>query len=264
MAGAELPCVVVNVARGGPGLGTIQPGQSDYFQSVKGGGHGDYNMVVLAPNSVQEMYDFVGLGFDLAFKYRTPVLILADGVIGQMMEKIELQPAVERLTDEQIAEAYPWATTGKKPGQKRTIVTSVQLEPLVQEAVNKRLQAKYREIRENEVRYETYMCDDAEYVLVAYGCSSRMCRKVAELARADGHKVGLFRPVTLFPFPQKQLRELSGNVKGFMAVELSEGQLVEDVRAYTDPKCRVEHFGRTGGVIHTPSEIYEALKEKLL
>src|SRR5690554_4141895 len=184
LAGAELPCLVVNVVRGGPGLGTIQPAQSDYFQAVKGGGHGDYKLIVLAPASVQEMADFVELAFDLAFKYRNPAMILSDGMIGQMMEKVEMQPFKPRWTNEEIAQMHPWATTGKPKNRKRNIITSVELDPLKFERFNHKLQDKYRKMQEEEVRCEQFNCEDAEYLLVAYGSSARICQKAMELARA--------------------------------------------------------------------------------
>ena len=264
LAGAELPCVVVNVSRGGPGLGTIQPSQSDYFQATKAAGHGDFHLIVLAPNSVQEMYDFVFDGFDLAFKYRNPVMILTDGLIGQMMEKVVLNRQRPRMTDEYIAEHYgDWALTGKK-GRKHNIVTSLELDPQVQEERNHRLQAKYAAVKANEVRYETRLCDDADYVIVAYGCSSRICAKVIEMAREDGYKVGMLRPITLYPFPTEALKALKSHVKGFLAVELSTGQMVEDVRLSVGSDVLVEHYGRYGGMVHSPSEVYDALKEKII
>jgi 2-oxoglutarate ferredoxin oxidoreductase subunit alpha len=266
IAGAELPCVVVNVQRGGPGLGTIQPSQADYFMSVKAGGHGDFNMIVLAPNSVQEMYDFVFTGFDLAFKYRTPVLILSDGVIGQMMEKVVVDDPQPRMTDEFIEEHYgDWALTGKGKRKNRNIATSLNLDSAIQEQVNIRLQKKYREIEANEVRYEEIMCDDAEYVVVAFGSSSRIASKAVEMARADGHKVGLLRPITLWPFPTKELRKLADRgVKGFLVAELNAGQMIEDVRLSVGSNVPVEHYGRMGGMVYSPGEIYEALKEQIL
>ena len=264
IAGAELPCVILNVSRGGPGLGTIQPSQADYFQAVKGGGHGDFNLIVLAPNSVQEMHDFVFLGFDLAFKYRNPVMILADGVIGQMMEKVVLRKPVPRWTEEYITEHFgDWAITGKK-GRGRNIATSLEIDPSRQEKVNQKLQAKYKAIRENEVRYETFMCDDADYILVAYGSSARISQKVVEMAREDGYKVGLLRPITLFPFPESPINELSQRVKGFMAVEMSAGQMVYDVRLAAQCRVPVEHYGRMGGIVHSPSDVYTALKSQLI
>ncbi len=265
LAGAELPCVIVNVSRGGPGLGTIQPSQSDYFQAVKGGGHGDFKLIVLAPDSVQEMYDFVPLAFDLAFRYRNPVMILADGVIGQMMEKVVLSPQQERKSLQYIRDNYDdWALTGRHTGHGN-VVTSLELDPYEQEKVNDRLQAKYRKVEENEVRYEAIQCDDADYVLVAYGSSARISSKVVELARAEGYKVGLLRPITLFPFPVEPLKALADRgVKGFLSVEMSAGQMVEDVRLSVGCKPLVEHYGRYGGVVHSPSEVYDALKKSII
>ncbi len=264
LAGAELPCVVVNVVRGGPGLGTIQPAQSDYFQAVKGGGHGDYKLITLAPASVQEMADFVELSFDLAFKYRNPVMILSDGVIGQMMEKVELGEYKPRWTNEYIEKTYPWATTGKGTRKERNIITSVQLEPSVQEDFNHKLQAKYRDCEANEVRYEEFLCDDAEYLFVAYGSSARICQKSVEIAREKGIKVGMIRPITLYPFPTERINTLADQVKGMLSVEMSAGQMVEDVRLSVEGKVKVEHFGRFGGAIHSPGEVVEALENKFL
>ena len=180
IAGAELPCLIVNVMRGGPGLGTIQPSQADYFQTVKGGGHGDYRLITLAPSSVQEMADFVGLGFDLAFKYNNPAIILADGIIGQMMEKVVLPPYQPRRTEEEIIAQCPWAVQGKKGGRKGNVITSLELDPAKMEENNIRFQAKYRKIEENEVRYEEFQCEDADYLLIAFGSSARICQKVVE------------------------------------------------------------------------------------
>jgi len=259
IAGAELPCLIVNVVRGGPGLGTIQPAQSDYFQAVKGGGHGDYHLIVLAPASVQEMADFVGLGFDLAFKYRNPVMILSDGAIGQMMEKVWLDPPKKR------SDNIPgWATTGKPAGRKRNIITSLELDPFRQEVFNRKLVAKYNEIREKEVRYEEYQCEDAEYLLVAYGTSARVCQKTVQLAREQGIKAGLLRPITLFPFPSKRISELSTRIKMALAVEMSAGQMVEDVMLAVNGKVPVHYYGRMGGMVPTPDEVVENLKERII
>lgn len=265
IAGAELPCVVVNVQRGGPGLGTIQPSQSDYFQATKAAGHGDFNLIVLAPNSVQEMYDHVFLAFDLAFKYRNPAMILTDGVIGQMMEKVEIGDPKPRMTTEFIQENYSsWALTGKNGREEHNIVTSLELDSSRQEKVNERIQAKYKALKENEVRYEMLQCEDADYVMVAFGSSARIASKAVEMARAEGHKVGLLRPITLFPFPTKPLEELAKRVKGFLAVELNAGQMVQDVRLAVGSNVLVEHYGRMGGMIHSPGEVYEALKERII
>lgn len=264
MAGAELPGVIVNVVRGGPGLGTIQPSQADYFQSVKGGGHGDYKLYVLAPASVQEMSDFVEDAFDIAFKYRAPVLILSDGVIGQMMEKVYLKDQKPRLTDDEIIEKYgSWATTGKK-GRERNIITSLDLQSEKMEKRVHRLMKKYEQMEAEDMRYEKILCDDADYLIVAYGCSARISQKAIQLARKKGIKVGLLRPITLFPYPKQPLLELANQVKGILSVELNSGQMVEDVRLSVEHKVPVEHFGRTGGIIHTPEEILEALEQKII
>jgi len=259
-----LPCLLLNVVRGGPGLGTIQPSQSDYFQSTKGGGHGDYRLIVLAPSSVQEMADFAGLGFELAFKYRNPVLVLSDGAIGQMMEKVELDVQKPRFTDEEIRKNTPWATIGKTPDRDHNIITSLDLDSLKMEKHNHVLQAKYRKMEENEVRFEKISCDDAEYLFVAYGTSARICQKSIELARAEGIKVGLLRPITLFPFPKKPIKEMASQVKGILCVEMSAGQMIEDVQLAVGGSVKVEHFGRYGGIVHSPSEIVEALKKQII
>ena len=264
IAGAELPCLIVNVVRGGPGLGTIQPAQSDYFQSVKGGGHGDYRLIVLAPSSVQEMYDFVELAFDLAFKYRNPALILSDGAIGQMMEKVEISDQKPRWTNAEIKNMFPWATTGKTPDRDHNIITSLDLDPSRQERFNHKLQAKYKEIEETEVRFEEIQTEDAEYLFVAYGTSARICQKSIQLARAKGIKVGLLRPITLFPFPSKRLLELSKQVKGILTVEMSAGQMIEDVKLSVKCSIPVEHYGRMGGIIPSPGEVVSALEQKFL
>ncbi len=259
LAGAELPSVIVNIVRGGPGLGTIQPSQGDYFQAVKGGGHGDYKMIVLAPSSAQDMYDFVGLGFDLAFKYRNPVMILGDGVIGQMMEKVELKPRTPRWTDSELKDLVSsWATIGKDADRKSNLITSLALEAHVQEAFNNKLQAKYAEVEKNEARYETFMTEDAEYLIVAYGCMSRICENVVEIARENGIKLGLLRPITLFPFPTQAINDLIPQLKRMMAVELSVGQMVEDVRLISNGRVPVDFYGRQGGVVPSPEEVYEA------
>ncbi len=264
LAGADLPCLIVNIMRGGPGLGTIQPSQADYFQTVKGGGHGDYRLITLAPSSVQEMADFVTLGFDLAFKYSNPSMILSDGIIGQMMEKVVLPPYRERKTEAEIRDESPWAVQGKLKSRKPNIITSLELDPAIMEENNNRFQAKYRKIEENEVRYEEFHCEDAEYLLIAFGSSARICQKVVELARQEGIKLGLLRPITLWPFPSKIIAEYANKVKGMLSVELNAGQMVEDVRLAVNGKIKVEHFGRLGGIVFTPDEILIALKEKII
>jgi 2-oxoglutarate ferredoxin oxidoreductase subunit alpha len=264
IAGAELPCLVVNVMRGGPGLGTIQPSQADYFQATKGGGHGDYHLIVLAPASVQEMADFVGLAFDLAFKYRNPAMIMADGVVGQMMEKVTLPAQRKRLTDEEVIARCPWASTGRSAGRKPNIITSLELDPAEMEKRNLHLQEKYAEIQDKEVRFEEIDCEDAEYLIVAFGSCARIAQKAMETAREEGMKIGLLRPITLWPFPTKQVAELSRHVKGILTVELNAGQMIEDVRLAVEGKVPVEHFGRLGGIVPDPDEIITALKEKLI
>lgn len=263
IAGAEIPCLIVNIVRGGPGLGTIQPSQSDYFQACKGGGHGDYHLIVLAPASVQEMNDFVDLAFTLAFRYRNPVMILSDGLIGQMMEKVELSKMKPRLTDEQIIEKYgDWATTGKPKKRERNIISSLRLVPEEQEQRNIKIQEKYAVIREKEVRYEEILCEDAEYIFMAYGLSARISQKAIEMARVKGYKIGLLRPITLYPFPEKRINELANQVKGMLSIEMSAGQMVEDIRLVVQGRIKVEHYGRMGGIIPTPDEIYEAFLDR--
>ncbi len=259
IACAELPCVVVNVVRGGPGLGTIQPSQGDYFQAVKGGGHGDYRLITLAPNSVQEMVDFTVLAFDLADKYQTPALILTDGAIGQMMEKVVLPDPVGSTVDK------PWATTGKPAGRNRNIITSLYIQSEDMEAKNLRLQKKYQTIEHEEVLFEEYKLADAEIVLVAYGVTSRICKKVVDLARNENLLLGLLRPKTLWPFPKGRIDQLADNsdTKHFFSVEMSSGQMVEDVRLTVNGRKPVDFCGRNGGIIPTPEEVLAALKTQL-
>jgi len=259
IAGAELPCLIVNVVRGGPGLGTIQPSQADYFQSTKGGGHGDYRLIVLAPASVQEMADYVDLGFELAFKYRNPALILTDGLIGQMMEKVELPVQKERVKDFDQS----WTTTGKTKDRERNIITSLNLDPDLQYEHNLKLQEKYKRMEE-DVMYEKIQCDDADFLLVAYGSSARICQKVVEVARGRGQKIGLLRPQTLYPFPTAVISKLSRRVKGMMSVELSAGQMVEDVKLAVNGRVPVSHYGMLGGKIHSPEDVLSAVEEKYM
>ena len=258
IAAAELPALIVNVMRGGPGLGTIQPSQADYFQATKGGGHGDYHLIVLAPATVQEMADFVALGFDLSFKYRTPAMILADGIVGQMMEKVVLPEPRQRRTTKEIAEQCPWAATGRHGRKERNVVTSLELEPDKMEVNNLRLQDTYRRISENEVRYKEYHTEDAEYLIVAFGSVARICLKAIEDARAKGIKIGLLRPITLWPFPSDRLKELSSKIKGILTVELNAGQMIEDVKLSVECKIPVYHFGRMGGIVPNPGEVMNA------
>jgi 2-oxoglutarate/2-oxoacid ferredoxin oxidoreductase subunit alpha len=255
IASAQLPCLVVNVVRGGPGLGTIQPSQGDYFQATKGGGHGDYHLIVLAPASVQEMADFVFDGFKLAEKYRNPAMILADGALGQMMEKVVLP---EEGSLKKIEK--PWATTGKLPSRERNIITSLYIQPEKMEEINLSLQAKYRKIEEDEVRYEEIMIDDAEVILVAFGLTARICQKAVDLAREKGLKVGLLRPITVYPFPSKVISSLAEKVQFMLDVELNAGQMVEDVRLSVNGKCPVHFIGRMGGMILSPEDVVEEVE----
>lgn len=264
MAGAEVPGLIVNVQRGGPGLGTIQPSQSDYFQATRGGGNGDYYVIVLAPNSVQEMADFVDLAFTLAFKYRTPAMILSDGVIGQMMEKVVLPPFKPRRTEEEILKECPWASTGCDDSRKRNVITSLELKSEVMEERNIHLQEKYKTIRENEVRYETKFMDDADYMIVAFGSAARIAEKAIEMARKKGIKVGLLRPITLWPFPSKEIEAAAKNVKGILVVEINAGQMVDDVKLAVSGSVPVVHYGRLGGIVPEPEEMVNVLKEKLV
>lgn len=264
MAGAELPGVFVNVQRGGPGLGTIQPSQSDYFQATRGGGNGDYNVIVLAPHSVQEMADFVDLAFELAFRYRNPAMILSDGVIGQMMEKVVLPPLKPRRTEEEIIAECPWATTGRTRGRAVNVITSLELKPEIMETRNLHLQAKYKEIKEREVRYETTHCEDADYIIVAFGSAARVAQKAVEIAREEGIRAGLFRPITLWPFPEKEIARLAEGKRGILVAEINAGQMVQDVRLAVNGHAPVEHFGRLGGIVFEPEEIVNALKEKFV
>jgi len=261
--GADLPMLLVNVMRGGPGLGTIQPSQSDYFQSVKGGGHGDYKLITLAPSSVQEMADFVGLGFELSFKYRIPCMLLADGVIGQMMEKVNLSDFQPRKTREEIIEECPWAATGKPESRDRIVVTSLELDPYKMEKKNEERQTRYRLVEATEVRYEEYMCEDADYLLVAFGSAARICQASIEVLRESGIKVGLLRPITLWPFPSKVISKYAEKVKFMLDVELNAGQMVEDVRLAVNGKVPVYHYGRMGGIVPTPEEVVDAFKKHI-
>lgn len=265
MAGAELPGVFVNVQRGGPGLGTIQPSQSDYFQATRGGGNGDYNVIVLAPNSVQEMADFMDLAFTLAFRYRNPAMILSDGVIGQMMEKVVLPPQKPRRTEEEVKQECPWASIGRTPDRAPNIITSLELKPEVMELRNQHLQKKYATIKEKEVRYEAIQLDnDTDIMIVAFGSAARIAEKAIEIAREQGIKAGLFRPITLWPFPEKEIAQAVHGKRGVLVVEINAGQMIEDVRLAVNGEVTVEHFGRLGGIVPEPEEIVNAIKEKLL
>ena len=264
IAAASLPALILNVMRGGPGLGTIQPSQADYFQATKGGGHGDYHLIVLAPSTVQEMVDFVGLGMDLAFKYSNPVMILADGIVGQMMEKVVLPEQRPRRTEEEIRKQCPWAADGRKDGRRRNVITSLELESSRMEVINHELQARYREIEKNETRWEEIDVEGADYLIVAFGSIARICAKAKEMAAEKGIKIGIVRPITLWPFPSEAVRKAAEGKKGVLCVELNAGQMIEDVRLAVHDSLPVEHFGRLGGIIPSPDEVVAALEEKLM
>lgn len=259
IACTELPCVLANIVRGGPGLGTIQPSQGDYFQATKGGGHGDYHIIVLGPNSVQDMVDHIYLAFELADKYLTPVMLLADGAIGQMMEKVILRPQVPYKPNK------PWATTGKTPNRERNILTSLFIQPEDMEKRNLKLQAKYKKIQGNETRFEEYRTEDADFVIVAYGLCSRITKRTVDLGREAGLKLGLFRPVTLWPFPSSRLSELASRnqIKFFISIEMNAGQMVEDVKLAVCGKKPVHFFGRLGGIVPTPEECFDAVQSHI-
>ena len=266
LATAKLPAVIVNIMRGGPGLGNIGPSQSDYFQATRGGGHGDYRTITLGPASVQELADLVQWSFDLADKYRTPVMVLGDGVLGQMMEPVMLERRA------QAPPAKPWAVTGRGRaedgsgnGQKlrpQNIVKSLHLGDGVLEGINLELQETYRQIEQNEIRYEAYLLDDAELVVAAYGVMARITRAAVEQARAKGLRVGLFRPITLWPFPSAVLRRLAEAARAVFTVEMSYGQMLDDVRLAVGDVAPVEFYGRAGGVIPTVEEVLEQIERQ--
>ena len=255
IAGSDVPALVVNVQRGGPGLGGIQPSQSDYFQATKGGGHGDYRMIVLAPASVQEMASLTIKGFDLADKYLMTSMILADGTIGQMMEPITFEDIEPTVYEK------PWALTGTECKRPHNVVTSLYLKPDELEKKNFERFEKYKAVEENEAMWEEYMMDDAEICIVAFGIASRVAKNAVAQAREQGIKVGLIRPITLWPFPTAPLRAAADKVKCFISVELSMGQMIEDVRLATESKKPVTLCNRTGGMIPTPDEVLAAISK---
>jgi 2-oxoglutarate ferredoxin oxidoreductase subunit alpha len=259
LAGAELPCVIVNVMRGGPGLGNIAPSQGDYFQSVKGGGHGDYHCIVFGPSGVQEFADIMPLAFDLADKYRIPVIILADGILGQMMEPVVIPQDPRRKTQD-TRPKKEWALTGAQ-GRKQNIVRSLWLADGAIEQHNYDLQAKYRQIEKNEIRCEQYQTDDADVIVVAYGISARISRGAVAQARRQGIKAGLFRPITLWPFPSEQISKAADEPRIFLTVEMSCGQMVEDVRLAVSGKAPVVFWGRPGGGVPTVEQVFDRIKE---
>ena len=255
IAGADLPALIINVQRGGPGLGGIQPSQSDYFQATKGGGHGDYHLIVLTPASVQEMADLTILAFDLAEKYRVPAMLLADGTMGQMMEPVELRE-VEYTPVEK-----DWTVTGTKMKRKHNIINSLYLSPEELERTNIERFERYKKIEENEARYESFMMEDAEYCVVAFGIASRVSKNAVIAARNMGIKVGMIRPITIWPFPSKPIAEAADKVKGFLSVELSMGQMIEDVKLASSCKKPVYLCNRVGGMIPTPEQVLESIKK---
>ena len=250
IAGSELPAVLINVMRAGPGLGGILAAQGDYHQTVKGGGHGDYHLITIAPWSVQDAYDFVPWAFELAEKYRNPVCILADGVIGQMQEAIELHDIDVKISEK------PWAADGN-PKKERAVINSLWTDPPVMEALNDRLHEKYKQARKEEIKFEEYDVEDADLVLVAYGTSARICKSVVDQMRKQGVKIGLLRLITLFPFPYDEIQRLASMGKNFLCVEMSEGQMIEDVYIGVAGKSSVDFYGRTGGIVMTVAEIKE-------
>lgn len=253
IAGSDLPALIVNVQRGGPGLGGIQPSQSDYFQATKGGGHGDYHLIVLAPASVQEMADLTVKAFDLSDKYRIPAMLLADGTMGQMMEPVSLEGITENKVEK------PWAVTGTGCKRKHNIINSLYLKPEELEKINFERYERYAEVEKNEAMYEEYMMDDAEYCVVAYGIAARVSKNAVTAARAKGVKVGLIRPITLWPFPKQALAEAAKKVKAFVSVELSMGQMIEDIRLATGCSKPVTLCNRAGGMIPDPEQVLEAI-----
>jgi len=255
-SGAQLPAVIVNIMRGGPGLGGIQPSQSDYFQATKGGGHGDYRMIVLAPSSVQELYELTVEAFNLADKYRILTMILGDGVLGQMMEVVQFR-------DEEKIEQYekPWAASGTEMKREHNTITSIHLDPAVLEQWNIGFQNKYAQICENEQRYELYNCDNADVILVAYGSVARICKSVIKTAAEEGIKVGLLRPITLYPFPTEAFEKVIDTPKAFLTVEMSSGQMLEDVKLAVEGRKPVHFVGRMGGMIPTVSDVMKKIRE---
>ena len=257
IAGADLPCVVINIVRGGPGLGGIQPAQSDYFQATKGGGHGDYHLIVYAPSSVQEMADLIGTAFDKADQYRMPAMIIGDGMLGQMMEPVAFK---EARTPESLPEK-PWATTGTGMKRKKNIINSLYLTPDELEDLNDARQKRYETILKEEVRVEEYRTEDAELILVAYGTIARIAMSAVNMLRDEGIKAGLIRPITLWPFPAEAISRRAETAKVFLTVEMSQGQMVEDVRLAVNGKRPVYFYGRNGGMVPDQEAIVKQAKQ---
>lgn len=256
IAGAELPCLIVNIMRGGPGLGSIQPSQTDYFQATRGGGNGDYRLVVLAPANVQELVDLIIEGFDIADQYRNPVMILGDGMIGQMMEPVEFKAPKKRELPEK-----DWATTGTGGKRKPNIINSLYLQPEDLEEHNIRLQQKYNDIKKNEIKVESYNLEEADVVIAAYGTTSRIAKTAISQLEKEGYKVGLIRPITLWPYPYDEFEKVNDNCKGILTVEMNSGQMLDDVKIAVKGKYPVYFHSRTGGMIPTPNEIIEKVKK---
>ncbi|QUI24550.1 3-methyl-2-oxobutanoate dehydrogenase subunit VorB [Vallitalea pronyensis] len=252
IAGAALPCVIVNIVRGGPGLGGIQPAQSDYFQSVKGGGHGDYHLIVYAPSTLQEMVSLTMEAFDIADLYRNPVMVLGDGMLGQMMEPVSFEKPPARELPEK-----DWSTTGCDGSRKPNVINSLYIDPEELEIEVNKTYKKYEVIKENETRYETYNCEDADIIVAAYGTTARIVKSVIDMAKEKGVKVGLIRPITIWPFPYAPVEAYADkdHVKAFLTVEMSMGQMVEDIRLGVKNKKPVHFYGRTGGMVPTPDDI---------
>jgi 2-oxoglutarate ferredoxin oxidoreductase subunit alpha len=260
LAGAELPCVLVNIMRAGPGLGGVQPSQADYFQATKGGGHGDYHVLVLAPANLQEAADLTQSAFDLADRYRNPVMVLADGMIGQLMEPVELLPARPAVD----LPPKDWATTGTATsGGRRRVINSLYLYPDQLEQHVHALYAKYAAMEHAEVRYELHQCDDAEVVIVAYGTTSRIARSAIEKCRRLGLRVGLLRPITLYPFPFAAFEQVIARTQAFLVVEMSMGQMLDDVKIAVAGRKPISFYGRTGGIVPTPEEVVKQVQALL-
>ena len=255
IAGSDLPALIINVQRGGPGLGGIQPSQSDYWQATKALGHGDFQMFVLAPSTIQEMVDFVPLAFEVGEKYRVPSMILSDGMLGQMMEPVEFPEKKDAVVAEK-----PWAANGHQNKRDKNIINSLYIEPEVLENLVKERYERYEKIKEEEQRAEEFMTEDAEIVVVAFGASSRVARSAIKAAREEGIKVGMIRPITVWPFPDKTIEKVVPTAKKFLCVEMNMGQMVDDVRLVVNGRKPVEFFGRTGGVIPTPAEVLDQIR----
>ena len=255
IAGSDLPCLIINVMRGSPGLGGIQPSQADYWQATRALGHGDAQVIVFAPSSVQEIVDLIAKAFDLAEKYRMPAMILADGMLGQMMEPVEFPETAP------VPAEKPWALTGTENKRKPNIVNSLYLVPSDLERIIRERYERYEQVKENEVMYEEYMTDDAEFGVVAYGATSRVVKSAINKARAKGIKVGLLRPITVWPFPVKEIAAFGKQVKEILCVEMSMGQMIDDVKLSVNGSCPVSFYGRTGGIVPSPAEVLEAIEK---